>query len=141
MSIPKLLRRNLSSATAHRAAAPEVAGPKRQDRGRPDAKKILFASAHSVVDFSNGASVATLNVLERLAEGGFDCQAFCATKLDFQNEVCVEDVVDAMGEPHQLRGRSAGSSERGCCLRGTSGADHAHPPGINPNRSPATRRG
>ncbi len=25
------------------------------------------------------------------------CLAFGATKLDFQNEVCVEDVVDAMG--------------------------------------------
>ena len=43
-------------------------------------------------------------------KAGFDCQAFCAAKLDFQNEVCVEDVVDAMGGPHQLRPSVCGAS-------------------------------
>ena len=33
--------------------------------------KILFASAHSIVDFSNGASVATLDVLQGLTSFDF----------------------------------------------------------------------
>ena len=63
----------------------------------------MFASAHSIVDFSNGASVATLDVLQGLAAAGFACQAFCTPKLDFQSEVCFEDVVGAMREPYQVR--------------------------------------
>ena len=48
------------------------------------AKKVLFAYAHSIVDYSNGASVATLDMLEGSTAAGFNCQAFCAGKLDFQ---------------------------------------------------------
>jgi hypothetical protein len=51
------------------------------DRPGPG-RKILFASAHSVLDFSNGASVATLDVLQSLTTLGLECQAFCTAKLD-----------------------------------------------------------
>jgi hypothetical protein len=58
----------------------------------PDAlqrtRKVLFASAHSIVDFSNGASVATLDVLQGLAMSGFDAQAFCTPKLGLSHEAC-----------------------------------------------------
>ena len=69
----------------------------------PPQRKILFASAHSVVDFSNGASVATLDVLQGLATAGFACQAFCTSRLDFQQEVCFEQIVGDMREPYQIR--------------------------------------
>ena len=46
------------------------------------ARKILFASAHAIVDFSNGASVATLDMLHGLCASGFRCCAFCMPKLD-----------------------------------------------------------
>ena len=64
------------------------------------ARRILFASAHSIVDFSNGASIATLDMLEGLTTAGFACQAFCAAKLDFQKEASLDEIVDAMHEPH-----------------------------------------
>jgi hypothetical protein len=66
-------------------------------------KRLLVASAQSILDFSNGASVATLDVLHGLCASGFECQAFCAAKLDFQTEVCLEKIVDSMDEPHQIQ--------------------------------------
>ena len=75
----------------------DLAGQPRRER------KILFASAHSIVDFSNGASVATLDVLQGLATAGFDCQAFCTSRLDFQQEVCLEQIVGDLREPYQIR--------------------------------------
>ena len=139
MSIPKLLRRNLSSATAHRATAPEVTGPRRPDRRPPPTKRILFASAHSVVDFSNGASVATLDVLEGLAAA-----ALIVRRSAGQARLSKRG-------PHRRRrrrdGRAASASDVGLRARRArplvhttpARADHAHPPGINPNRPSATR--
>jgi hypothetical protein len=54
----------------------------RSPEGQSSRKKILFASVHSVLDFSNGASVATLDVLHGLTACGFECQAFCTANLD-----------------------------------------------------------
>jgi glycosyltransferase involved in cell wall biosynthesis len=65
-------------------------------------RKVLFASAHSIVDFSNGASVATLDLLQRLASLGFESQAFCTPKLDFHHEVCFERIVGDLGEPYHI---------------------------------------
>ncbi len=71
-------------------------------------RKLLFASAHSIVDFSNGAAVATLDVLRGLAMGGFACQAFCTSRLDFHQEVCLETILAEAGEPHQVRAARCG---------------------------------
>jgi hypothetical protein len=60
---------------------------------RPRKKRILFASVHSVLDFSNGASVATLDILQGLASLGFECQAFCTAKLDIHDEVSFEKMI------------------------------------------------
>ena len=56
-------------------------------------KRILFASVHSVLDFSNGASVATLDILQGLATLGFECQVFCTAKLDIHDEVSFEKMI------------------------------------------------
>ena len=66
-------------------------------------QRIVFASAHSIVDFSNGASVATLDVLQCLATEGFDCQAFCTSRLDFQQEVILEQIVGDLRESYQIQ--------------------------------------
>jgi hypothetical protein len=109
MPIPSPLRRNLGRSFA----SPKIL-PCPYQSGRPVArprcaKKVLFASAHSSVDFSNGASVATLDVLEALASAGFDCQAFCAGKLDFQKDAFPDEIADAMHEPHQDQPSACGS--------------------------------
>ena len=70
------------------------------------ANKVLFASAHSIVDFSNGASIATH---EGLTTAGFNCQAFCAGKLDFQTEARLDEIADAMHAPHRDEPSVSGS--------------------------------
>ena len=69
----------------------------------PPRRKLLFASVHSILDFSNGASVATLDVLQGLTTLGFECQAFCTAKLDLAKEVGVEQMIGDLHEPYQLR--------------------------------------
>ena len=109
VSVPSPLRRDFRRGSTLRAVL-AGAGESERRPGRPrPAKRILFASAHSIVDFSNGASVATLDVLQGLTTAGFECQAFCAAKLDFQTEVCLEKIVDSMHEPHQMHRSICGS--------------------------------
>ncbi len=69
----------------------------------PPRRKLLFASVHSILDFSNGASVATLDVLQGLTTLGFECQAFCTSKLDIHKEVNFEKIISDLHEPHQVR--------------------------------------
>ena len=69
----------------------------------------MFASVHSVLDFSNGASVATLDVLQGLTTRGFECQAFCTAKLDLQREVSFEKMIGDLHEPYQLRSSVCGA--------------------------------
>jgi len=76
------------------ASAPAEAPPRR---------KLLFTSVHSILDFSNGASVATLDVLQGLTTLGFDCQAFCTSKLDIHKEVDFEKIIGNLREPYQVR--------------------------------------
>ncbi len=73
------------------------------------ARKVLFASAHSIVDFSNGASVASLDLLQGLAASGFRCQAFCTPKLDFHQEVSFERIIGDLREPYQVRPSRCGT--------------------------------
>jgi glycosyltransferase involved in cell wall biosynthesis len=70
--------------------------------------KILFASVHSILDFSNGASVATLDVLQGLTTLGFECQAFCTAKLDLHTEVSLEKMIGDLHEPYQVRPAACG---------------------------------
>jgi hypothetical protein len=69
----------------------------------PSRRRILFASVHSVLDFSNGASVATMDLLQGLTMLGFECQAFCAAKLDLHSEVSFEKMIGDLHEPYQVR--------------------------------------
>ncbi|MGC8643344.1 MAG: glycosyltransferase family 4 protein [Isosphaeraceae bacterium] len=66
-------------------------------------RRVLFASAHSIVDFSNGAAVASLDVLRALASAGFACQAFCASRLDFHEDTSLEKIIVGSGEPLKVR--------------------------------------
>ena len=77
-------------------------------RSSPPRRKILFASAHSIVDFSNGASVATLDVLQGLTSFGFGCHAFCTPKLDLPHEACFERIIAELREPYQVRASACG---------------------------------
>jgi glycosyltransferase involved in cell wall biosynthesis len=69
----------------------------------PHRRRVLFASAHSILDFSNGASVATLDVLRALTTLGLECQAFCTAKLDLNEEVCFEKIIRDLHDPFVVR--------------------------------------
>ena len=73
--------------------------------------KILIASVHSILDFSNGASVTTLDVLQGLTTLGFECQAFCTAKLDLQTEVSFEKMIGDLREPYQVRPSVCGADQ------------------------------
>jgi GT2 family glycosyltransferase/glycosyltransferase involved in cell wall biosynthesis len=79
--------------------------------GKHAANKILFASVHSILDFSNGASVATMDVLQGLTARGFECQAFCAAKLDLQTEVSFEKMIGDLHEPFDVRPSVCGTDQ------------------------------
>ena len=51
--------------------------------------RIDFVSPHCVVDFTNGAASATLDALAFLQSLGFQCEAFCNSRLDSAEEVLV----------------------------------------------------
>ena len=80
MSIPSPLRRDLCRGSTRRAVLAGAGALERRHGGPRPAKRVLFASAHSIVDFSNGALVATLDVLQGLTTAGFECQAFCTSR-------------------------------------------------------------
>jgi hypothetical protein len=105
------IQRSLCRSSTLRVAVPAIQALERRTVTPPPTTRLFFASAHSIVDFSNGASVAALDVLHGLCASGFESQAFCAAKLDFQTEVCLEKIVDSMDEPHQIQ-RSTCRSRR-----------------------------
>ena len=59
--------------------------------------KIAFVSPHCVLDFTNGAAVATFSGLRLLAQQGFDCQAFCGTRFDACEECTIEEILEMQG--------------------------------------------
>jgi glycosyltransferase involved in cell wall biosynthesis len=67
------------------------------------AKTIVFASRFSAVDFTNGASIATMQHLQLLQELGFVCRVFCATHLDASDEKSVEATLEEQKTPYEVR--------------------------------------
>jgi glycosyltransferase involved in cell wall biosynthesis len=59
--------------------------------------RLLYASPHCHLDPSGGASLCTRDVLELLAARGHDCRAVAAGVLDFESELPLEGLLDAVG--------------------------------------------
>jgi hypothetical protein len=55
--------------------------------------RVLFTSPHCLIDASSGAAIATGDALELLARNGFECRAFCASKLDLPGEERFEQLL------------------------------------------------
>jgi glycosyltransferase involved in cell wall biosynthesis len=65
--------------------------------------KIAFVSPHCVLDYTNGAATATRDALRLLAEQGFDCQAFCGTRLDDAQEGLLQESLFRRGVRYEVR--------------------------------------
>jgi glycosyltransferase involved in cell wall biosynthesis len=70
---------------------------------RREIKKIVFASPHSIIDYSNGAAIATLHALQFLGKQGFECQSFCGSYLDTPDESRLEEQLDLCRIPYESR--------------------------------------
>jgi glycosyltransferase involved in cell wall biosynthesis len=53
--------------------------------------KIAYVSPHCLLDFTNGAATATRDGLKLLAGQGFQCLAFCGTRLDEPGEGLIQE--------------------------------------------------
>ena len=90
---------------------PGISNRKLQDSSHPNplpqagegTRKVAFVSPHCVIDFTNGAATATLDGLQVLQGLGFQCQAFCSTRLDSWEEVLVEEVLARRGVRYEVR--------------------------------------
>jgi hypothetical protein len=65
--------------------------------------KIAFVSSHCVLDFTNGAAIATRDGLRALIEQGFECQAFCGTRLDDAQEGLLQESLFRRGVRCEVR--------------------------------------
>ena len=68
----------------------------RRERG-PIGEKVVFSSPHCLVDFGNGAAIATAQILRFLQGEGFFCRAFCGAWLDIPEETAIEDILARRG--------------------------------------------
>ena len=72
-------------------------------------ERIVFAAPYSLIDYSSGAAVATNDCLQLLAGAGFRCQAYCPTRLDFNEEVCFEQTLSELGLEYRVENAAVGS--------------------------------
>ena len=72
-------------------------------------RKIAFVSPHCVLDFTNGAATATLDGLALLARSGFECQAFCSSRIDAWEEVLVEEILAKRRVRYEVRNAQIGA--------------------------------
>ena len=82
----------------------------RRSAGRGKIDKIVFAAASSLIDPSSGAAIATASAMQLLASCGLKCEAFCGTRLDFGEEICIEQVLAELGLPYEVRKVTIGTS-------------------------------
>jgi hypothetical protein len=67
------------------------------------AGKIAFVSPHCLVDFSSGAATATRDALKLLATQGFQCMAYCGTRLDQPGEGLIQEQLFRRGIEYEVR--------------------------------------
>ena len=67
------------------------------------ARRIAFVSAFSLIDHASGAAIATWRGMQLLCEAGFECQAFCAARLDAGEEVCFEQTLSDLKLPYSVQ--------------------------------------
>jgi glycosyltransferase involved in cell wall biosynthesis len=63
---------------------------------------LLFASYHAYLDHSSGAALATRDLFEHLAAGGWNCRVVCGPALDYQDGRGPAGVLHEHGIQHHL---------------------------------------
>ena len=71
--------------------------------------RLLFSSYHSYFDPSSGAALATRDLLELMANSGWECRVFCGPHLDFEQPESLEQLLSDSHLPYNVRHSTAGS--------------------------------
>ena len=108
---PNPLPEGEGTTRPHNDPRPEGEGTKRTRPAPRDGRtrKIAFVSPHCILDFTNGAAMATLDGLGLLARSGFECQAFCSSRMDAWEEVLVEEILAQRQIPYVVRNAQIGA--------------------------------
>ena len=72
-------------------------------RPRRKIEKVAFVSPHCVIDFTNGAAVATYAGLRLLASEGFFCDVFCGSRMDAWEQKSIEELFAKQGLNVEVR--------------------------------------
>jgi glycosyltransferase involved in cell wall biosynthesis len=99
----RLTQKQKDTFAANRLAGRPLFGDRPTHVPSRAVKKIAFISPHSIVDFHNGAAIATLHSLQFLQKQGFECQAFCGSYLDAPEESFVEAQLERQQAPYESR--------------------------------------
>jgi glycosyltransferase involved in cell wall biosynthesis len=70
--------------------------------------RLLFSSYHCYFDPSSGAALATRDLLELLADRGWECRVYCGPHLDFEEPESLEQLLSDHHLPYNVRRSTAG---------------------------------
>jgi glycosyltransferase involved in cell wall biosynthesis len=107
----RLTRKQQETFAANQRAGKPLFGDRPHHVSHRKIKKIVFVSPHSIVDFYNGAAIATVHSLQLLQRQGFECQAFCGSRLDAPDESQLEEQLDRQQAPYESRQAKIGDYE------------------------------
>lgn len=107
----RLTGKQKDAFTANRLASKPLFGDRPSHVPHREIKKVTFVSPHSVIDYYNGAAIATLHALQLLQRIGFECQAFCGSYLDVPDESNLEEQLIRQQTPYEARMAKIGDYE------------------------------
>jgi hypothetical protein len=102
-------------------------------------RKIAFVSPHCLLDTTNGAATATLDGLALLARVGFECLAFCNSRMDAPQEVLVEEILVQRRVHYVVRNAQIGRY-KGRMIFTTHGGSVTSGEGDSPHHAPRSVR-
>jgi glycosyltransferase involved in cell wall biosynthesis len=80
--VPRLTQRQRASVEANWLSNEPIFGLRFAKARARAIHKIAFVSPHCVLDFTSGAAIASIQSLQLLDRLGFQCRAFCGSRLD-----------------------------------------------------------
>jgi glycosyltransferase involved in cell wall biosynthesis/GT2 family glycosyltransferase len=100
--ISRMTRRQKDTLKTNRLAGRPLFAHSIDSRPCRQTRKIAFISPHCVLDFTNGAAVATYAGLRMAAKLGFNCDVLCSSQMDSRDATTIEDVFARQGITYEV---------------------------------------
>jgi glycosyltransferase involved in cell wall biosynthesis len=101
--LPRPAAKQRNVIESNRMAGKPLFGGRPKKAWLSPVNRIVFASPHSLIDFYNGAAIASAHALQLLKKQGFDCEVFCGSRLDAPGESLVEELLANQQYPYEVR--------------------------------------